>query len=79
SGRVDERTERFRRELAEGLGPFARRLPELAHELARRAAAPADRDPIGPPLGEFSSAEYVLDDLELSAGGRQDGPDDIGP
>ena len=60
SGRRDDRTEPFRQELAQGLGPYATRLLRLAAELRRRAEAPQDQ-------AAYSSApgEFELDDVYL--------------
>jgi hypothetical protein len=60
SGRRDERTEPFRRELAQGLGPYATRLLRLAAQLRGHADAPVDRLSYSPARGEFE-----LDDVYL--------------
>jgi len=69
SGRHDERTEPFRRELAEGLGSYATRLLHLAAELRKSASLAADQpaDFAGSSRGEFE-----LDDVYLQGDGPQD-------
>lgn len=60
SGRRDERTEPFRKELADGLGQYATRLLRLAGELQARATAPREPGP------DFSApGEFELDDVDL--------------
>lgn len=60
SGRRDERTEPFRQELAQGLGPYATRLLRLAAELRRLAEAPEDQVAYSSARGEIE-----LDDVYL--------------
>ena len=60
SGRRDDRTEPFRQELAQGLGPYATRLLRLAAELRRRAESPEDEATYQSARGEFE-----LDDVFL--------------
>jgi len=60
SGRRDERTEPFRQELAQGLGPYATRLLRLAAELRARAEAAEDQMTYSAGRGEFE-----LDDIYL--------------
>ncbi len=62
SGRVDARTEPFRQELAQGLGPYASALVTLADEYRTRATAPESRMF----EGWESPDEFVLDDVELN-------------
>ena len=63
SGRTDARTEPFRRELAQGLGPYASALVALADDFRTRATAPPERV-----LDGWSSPdEFVLDDVDLRA------------
>lgn len=62
SGRSDARTEPFRRELAQGLGPYATRLITLAAELQQRASAPL----AAVSQGWDVPGEFVLDDVDLS-------------
>lgn len=69
SGRPDARTEPFRRELAEGLGPYATRLLRLAAELRDRATAPLDDPRLHPSSNLTGAGEFELDDVEL--GGEQ--------
>jgi hypothetical protein len=68
SGRVDERTEPFRRELAKGLGPFATELVALADEFRNRVASPVE------PVFEDWGApdEILLDDVDLSIDERDE-------
>lgn len=63
SARADERTEPFRRELAQGLGPFATELVVLADDFRRRVVAPVE------PVFEDWGApdEILLEDVDLSA------------
>ena len=60
SGRHDERTEPFRQELAQGLGPYATRLLRLAAELLGRAEAAENQVTHSSVRGEFE-----LDDVYL--------------
>lgn len=72
SGRTDARTEPFRRELAQGLGPYATELAALAEKLRNLAAAPAQRllD------GWSSPEEFLLDDVNLATD-DPDGPHEL--
>ena len=69
SGRHDERTEPFRRELAEGLGSYATRLLHLAAELRTCARAAEDQSA---DLTRPSGGVFELDDVYLHGDGPQD-------
>ena len=64
SGRVDARTEPFRRELAHGLGPFATALVELA---GRISAAGRRRCLSACSTACTAPDEFLLDDVDLDA------------